>query len=124
MSAIFEKSNNFNFDRHFSFFKKSDELYAPTTEPPKSPTITEGEKPQPMPLCYYNLLAGRAQRAAGTSSSSPEQAPAAGRPQNIKMKTQFFFISTIFQLILYVNVIILFFLFSSLLTHPHSCRTR
>jgi len=35
-------------------------------------------KPQPMPVCYYNLFAGRAQRAAGTSSSSPEQAPAAG----------------------------------------------
>jgi len=48
-------------------------------EPPKSPSVLEGEKPQPMPLCYYNLFAGRAQRAAGTSSSSPEQAPAVGK---------------------------------------------
>ncbi|XP_022221002.2 shootin-1 isoform X2 [Drosophila obscura] len=55
--------------------KEEEELY--TTEPPKSPSAPEGEKPQPMPLCYYNLFAGRAQRAAGTSSSSPEQAPAA-----------------------------------------------
>ncbi|XP_068150097.1 outer dynein arm-docking complex subunit 3 [Drosophila tropicalis] len=47
------------------------------TEPPKSPSVHDGEKPQPMPMCYYNLFAGRAQRAAGTSSSSPEQAPAA-----------------------------------------------
>ncbi|XP_036332674.1 probable DNA double-strand break repair Rad50 ATPase [Rhagoletis pomonella] len=55
---------------------ESDELYPPA-EPAKSPNVADGEKPQPMPLCYYNLLAGRAQRAAGTSSSSPEQAPAA-----------------------------------------------
>ncbi|XP_054740148.1 uncharacterized protein LOC129245785 [Anastrepha obliqua] len=56
---------------------ESDELY-PSIEPPTQvPTVAESEKPQPMPLCYYNLLAGRAQRAAGTSSSSPEQAPAA-----------------------------------------------
>jgi len=48
-------------------------------EQPKSPSAPEGEKPQPMPVCYYNLFAGRAQRAAGTSSSSPEQAPAAGK---------------------------------------------
>ncbi|XP_034655931.1 uncharacterized protein LOC117893423 [Drosophila subobscura] len=54
---------------------EEEELYP--TEPPKSPSAPEGEKPQPMPLCYYNLFAGRAQRAAGTSSSSPEQAPAA-----------------------------------------------
>ncbi|ALC44387.1 CG14127 [Drosophila busckii] len=46
-------------------------------QPPKSPSVLDGEKPQPMPLCYYNLFAGRAQRAAGTSSSSPEQAPPA-----------------------------------------------
>ncbi|XP_067634428.1 outer dynein arm-docking complex subunit 3 [Eurosta solidaginis] len=55
---------------------ETDELYT-IAEPPKSPTVTEGQKPQPMPLCYYNLLAGRTKRAAGTSSSSPEQAPAA-----------------------------------------------
>ncbi|XP_049308733.1 uncharacterized protein LOC105230026 isoform X2 [Bactrocera dorsalis] len=55
---------------------ESDEVYPPS-EAPKSPTVAEGEKPQPMPLCYYNLLAGRAQRTTGTSSSSPEQAPAA-----------------------------------------------
>lgn len=48
-------------------------------QPPKSPVGQEGEKPAAMPMCYYNLLAGRAQRAAGTSSSSPEQAPAAGK---------------------------------------------
>lgn len=53
-----------------------DEMYP--LEPPKSPSVPEGEKPQPMPMCYYNLFAGRAQRAAGTSSSSPEQAPAVG----------------------------------------------
>lgn len=44
----------------------------------KTPAASEGEKPAAIPMCYYNLLAGRAQRAAGTSSSSPEQAPAAG----------------------------------------------
>ncbi|EDW41183.1 GM25306 [Drosophila sechellia] len=55
--------------------EEEDEMYK--AEQPKSPSIQEGEKPQPMPVCYYNLFAGRAQRAAGTSSSSPEQAPAA-----------------------------------------------
>ncbi|XP_037954603.1 centrosome-associated protein CEP250 [Teleopsis dalmanni] len=47
------------------------------SEPPKSPLLQEGEKPQPIPMCYFNLLAGRAQRAAGTVSTSPEQVPAA-----------------------------------------------
>ncbi|XP_020802015.1 myosin-9 [Drosophila serrata] len=55
--------------------EEEEEMYK--SEQPKSPTAPEGEKPQPMPMCYYNLFAGRAQRAAGTSSSSPEQAPAA-----------------------------------------------
>ncbi|XP_034111206.1 myosin-9 [Drosophila albomicans] len=55
---------------------EEDEDDAYQLEPPKSPSMVEGEKPQPMPMCYYNLFAGRAQRAAGTSSSSPEQAPA------------------------------------------------
>lgn len=68
--------------------KQSDEVYPPSDEP-KSPTVAEGEKPQPMPLCYYNLLAGRAQRTTGTSSSSPEQAPAAGMPRGQKIKSQF-----------------------------------
>ncbi|KAI8036688.1 hypothetical protein M5D96_010489, partial [Drosophila gunungcola] len=57
--------------------EEEEEMYK--AEPPKSPSAPEGEKPQPMPVCYYNLFAGRAQRAAGTSSSSPEQAPAAGK---------------------------------------------
>lgn len=83
--------------------KQSDEVYPPSDEP-KSPTVAEGEKPQPMPLCYYNLLAGRAQRTTGTSSSSPEQAPAAGMPRGQKIKSQFSstpFISQNVQLTLY-----------------------
>ncbi|XP_030373334.1 unconventional myosin-Vc [Scaptodrosophila lebanonensis] len=55
--------------------EEQDEYKPP--QPPKSPSAADGEKPPPMPICYYNLFAGRAQRAAGTSSSSPEQAPAA-----------------------------------------------
>uniref|UniRef100_A0A1I8PWU3 Uncharacterized protein n=1 Tax=Stomoxys calcitrans TaxID=35570 RepID=A0A1I8PWU3_STOCA len=50
--------------------------------PPKTPSLQENEKPAAMPMCYFNLLAGRAQRAAGTLSSSPEQAPAAASAGN------------------------------------------
>lgn len=48
-------------------------------QPPKTPSVQESEKPAAMPMCYYNLLAGRAQRATGTSSSSPEQAATTGK---------------------------------------------
>lgn len=54
-------------------------------QPPKSPSAHENEKPAAMPMCYYNLLAGRNQRATGTLSSSPEQAPAAGKYKMINM---------------------------------------
>ncbi|XP_075164856.1 coiled-coil domain containing protein 151 [Haematobia irritans] len=50
--------------------------------PPRTPSLQENEKPAAMPMCYFNLLAGRAQRAAGTLSSSPEQAPAAASAGN------------------------------------------
>lgn len=73
-------------------YLQDEELFA-TLEKPKSPAVPEGEKPQPMPMCYYNLLAGRAQRAAGTLSSSPEQAPAAGKklfPNNCFFVVQIF----------------------------------
>ncbi|KAL9922601.1 coiled-coil domain containing protein 151 isoform 1-T2 [Glossina fuscipes fuscipes] len=52
----------------------SEEDFMMSLQPPKTPSVQESEKPAAMPMCYYNLLAGRAQRATGTSSSSPEQA--------------------------------------------------
>ncbi|XP_065366566.1 NF-kappa-B essential modulator [Calliphora vicina] len=60
----------------------SEDEFMSSLQPPKPPAGQEGEKPAAMPMCYYNLLAGRAQRAAGTSSSSPEQAPAAATAAN------------------------------------------
>ncbi|XP_055837664.1 A-kinase anchor protein 9 isoform X2 [Episyrphus balteatus] len=42
----------------------------------QTPSITAEDKPQPMPMCYYNLVSGRATRTLGTSSGSPEQGPA------------------------------------------------
>lgn len=63
---------------HRMYFFLQEEEFMMSLQPPKTPSLHENEKPAAMPMCYYNLLAGRAQRAAGTLSSSPEQAPAAG----------------------------------------------
>ncbi|XP_058976657.1 golgin subfamily A member 6-like protein 7 [Musca domestica] len=60
----------------------SEEEFMMALQPPKSPSAHENEKPAVMPMCYYNLLAGRNQRATGTLSSSPEQAPAAAAAGN------------------------------------------
>ncbi|XP_055920051.1 golgin subfamily B member 1 [Eupeodes corollae] len=42
----------------------------------QTPSLIAEDKPQPMPMCYYNLISGRATRTLGTSSGSPEQGPA------------------------------------------------
>lgn len=56
--------------------QKANEFKVDELDIHSEPFFSTEEKPQPMPICYYNLISGRATRTLGTSSGSPEQGPA------------------------------------------------